>query len=128
MRYVFAAFVLLALLPPATSHAAWPKDPVTGGLPVCALTGNQFPTQAVPDGAGGMILCWHDGRNLATTSLDIYAQRINSAGQPLWGTDGLLICGAAAGQVSAQIQADGAGGAFFTWGDARAGNSDIYAQ
>jgi hypothetical protein len=127
MRPLSAAILLLALLLPATSHAAWGHDPVTGSLSVCTATANQFPTQAVPDGAGGMIVAWHDLRS-AVTSLDIYVQRINAAGQTLWGNDGLLICGAASGQVTPQILADGAGGAFFTWVDARSGSNDIFAQ
>ena len=105
------------------------------GVPVCTASGNHiypslFP-QIAPDGAGGAIVTWNDYRNLAATSIDIYAQRLDATGVPQWTTDGVALCAAASAQQAPTMVSDGAGGAIVTWYDNRnyaADNSDIYAQ
>ena len=59
---------------------------------------------------------------------DIYAQRVNSAGEVQWTADGVAISTAADNQVGPQLISDGSGGAIITWQDDRSGNCDIYAQ
>jgi hypothetical protein len=65
---------------------------LTNGVSVCQNTGweRMFHT-AVSDGAGGVIITWQDNRGGAS-DWDIYAQRINSSGTALWGTNGTAIC------------------------------------
>jgi len=84
----------------------------------------------VSDGAGGAILIWEDSRNFSITSVDIYAQRINSDGNVNWTANGVVICNSINPQFSRQLISDGAGGAIITWQDKRMGSSedDIYAQ
>jgi hypothetical protein len=82
------------------------------------------------DGVGGAIITWQDNRNDANG--DIYAQRIDLNGNPLWGTNGILICNATGagndGQTNPVIASDGNGGAIITWVDKRTDNNgDIYA-
>ncbi len=69
-----------------------------------------------PDGSGGAIITWHDGRG---SDLDIYAQRIDGAGTVQWTADGLAICTADNAQMEPQIVSDGRGGAIIAWIDDR---------
>jgi hypothetical protein len=97
------------------------------GTPVCVAANWQNDVRVVSDGAGGAIISWADMRNSATTDTDIYAQRLNASGTPQWTADGVVVCGATAGQVEHHIAPDGAGGAILVWQDWRV-FSDIYAQ
>jgi hypothetical protein len=79
--------------------------------------------RAVPDGAGGAIAVWTDGRIVTDQRyFRIYAQRIDSAGQVLWAQESV--------EVSGDVQtytchwwsqlvavADAAGGAVIAWND-----------
>jgi hypothetical protein len=84
--------------------------------------------EIVGDGAGGAIVVWPDGHS--GLYADLYAQRLDSYGEPLWNAGGVPVCTAAGNQMSVKLAADGAGGAFVIWEDFRAGpsNGDIYAQ
>jgi len=77
------------------------------------------------DEQGGAIIAWEQ-----PAASDIYAQRINSEGQKLWGDEGVLVCGAPDYQGWLDITEDGQGGAIMAWEDERTpGNgADIYAQ
>lgn len=100
----------------ATGDLVWPGD----GIIVCA--GHCEHPMLCSDGAGGTIITWIDSRNYATNDRDIYAQRIDSNGNLMWGTnEGIAICNTTDYQYSPQICSDGAGGAIITWFDARPG-------
>jgi hypothetical protein len=112
---------LLAALPMA-AHASWPL----GGAPVCTATDDQMYPTSVSDGAGGMIVTWSDRRS---GNLNIYVQRVNSAGASQWTADGVALCTATGDQWEPKIASDGAGGAVVSWYDYRGGSTaDIYAQ
>ncbi len=108
----------------ASGVAQWTAN----GVALCTAANQQFAPTLVSDGAGGAIVTWSDVRS--GSSFDIYAQRVNASGVPLWATNGVALCTAVDNQQSPTIASDGAGGAIVTWGDSRAGftNSDIYAQ
>ena len=106
----------------SSGMAGWSVD----GIPVCKAPGNQTTPRAIPDGAGGAIVVWQDGRADSTT--DIYAQRISSLGGTLWSNVGVAICTAVNQQRRPVIVADGLGGAIIAWIDERALGSDVYAQ
>lgn len=95
------------------------------GVALCALTGDQAVYGVVTDGAGGAITLWSDMRS---GNVDLYAQRINSAGVPQWAGNGVALCTNTAGQYSPELVTDGAGGAIAAWYDSRNGADDIYAQ
>lgn len=79
------------------------------------------------DGAEGVIIAWHDYRNISAT--DIYSQRLDANGSALWTADGIPVCTAQRTQSTPQIDSDGAGGAIITWPDYRNGSEfHIYAQ
>jgi hypothetical protein len=102
----------------------WP----IAGVVICAAGGNQVGLGITSDGLGGAILVWEDLRN-GTGAEDIYAQRVNGAGNTLWSENGKAISDAPYGQRGPTLAPDGDGGAIVAWYDNRAnGNWDIYAQ
>ncbi len=130
-RPALAALILLTVLcaaPARESRAAWPHDPVNGGLLVGAGAGNQVYPSKIPDGAGGAFIAWHDSRS---GGYDVYVQRVGPDGTPLWTPNGVLVCNAASDQANTALVSDGAGGVIVVWHDFRTGGAsawDIYAQ
>ena len=103
----------------------------TNGVPICPTTSTQNYPHLVSDGAGGAIVIWADYRN--NSNVDVYAQKINAAGNVLWSTNGVAVYGGTGGVQAGQIAtvSDGVGGAIITWNDDRNHGStfiDIYAQ
>jgi hypothetical protein len=110
----------------------------TNGLPVAPASWFQFGPRGISDGTGGVIVAWVDGRSdirfcnpTFKGECDIFAQRINGAGQPLWQALGVPISTAPANQGTSgiAIASDGEGGAIMAWEDARPPNCcRIFAQ
>jgi hypothetical protein len=94
-----------------------------------AFEGQQFPV-IVPDGAGGAIVAWQDGR--LQNDLNIFAQHVLPSGvvDPAWPANGRALCTARGQQDIPTIVSDGAGGAIVTWMDGRSSVTgvDIFAQ
>ncbi len=113
----------------STATADWNVDPVWGfaqRVPVCTASAPQLYVQIATDGAGGIIATWEDHRN--SSYPDIYAQRVDASGNPLWTTDGVPVCLDGAGQYEPVIAPDGAGGAYIAWEDHRDSSNSIYLQ
>jgi len=98
------------------------------GIPICTAQDHQLWPVIASDAAGGAIIAWEDYRNAASSSGDIYIQRISSTGQAMWGANGLLVCNAANVQMRPAIASDGHGGAIIAWEDYRTNIGDIYVQ
>jgi len=83
------------------------------------------------DGHGGAIIAYVDGRDAATSD-NIYAQGIDSAGNPVWQIDGVPVCTADSIQFWPHMCSNGNGGAVITWEDDYRNNSttgeDVYVQ
>jgi hypothetical protein len=106
----------------ASGSILWTTD----GVSVSRAPGSQLP-DLVEDGAGGAIITWNDERSGANP--DIYAQRLDSEGRPLWPAEGVPVCTTACSERCRDMTGDGAGGAIVTWcDDRRAGDCDVYAQ
>ncbi len=102
--------------------SGWNAD----GNPIVDEDGNQNQHTFWEDGTGGAIMVWHHKSGLDE---DIYAQRISSDGNLLWGSSGVLVCGAANEQETPKITPDGSGNFIITWRDKRSDeDGDIYAQ
>jgi hypothetical protein len=101
--------------------ALWDTD----GMWICGADSTQRYVEITSDGSGGAILTWEDAREL--THGDIYAHRVNHLGAPLWGINGVRICGAAGTQGYPVIAADGSGGAIIAW-TSWSSSVDVYAQ
>jgi hypothetical protein len=112
-------FLLAAGAPPLS--ASWIQD----GIGICTATGYQAAPHMIPDGEGGAIMVWEDGRG---AYYNIYAQHVDAHGNVQWETDGRFICTASGNQRFPKLASDGAGGAIITWYDYRGGGADIYAQ
>jgi hypothetical protein len=107
----------------SSGNAVW----AAGGMPVCNATGRQEVQKMIPDGTGGAIITWMDFR--VTFSIpDIYAQRINSSGAPVWTTNGIAVCASPNDQQYPRITTNGLNGAIITWIDFRNPTTDIYIQ
>ncbi|HEX9015997.1 MAG TPA: T9SS type A sorting domain-containing protein, partial [Chloroflexota bacterium] len=101
-----------------------------GGIPVCNVQGNQNAPAVVPDGKGGAVIVWDDGRPSGRRS-DIYAQRLSAAGQNQWAVGGVPVLGAVvANFVPPSIVANQGSGTFVSWTDGRdlSNALNIYAQ
>lgn len=111
----------------------WAQD----GVLVCAAEYDQQFPLAVPDGAGGVIVAWQDGR-LGDDGMEIYAQRLLPDGSPAWTLDGVPVCTHAPDLAdpptafSHVVCSDGSGGVITAWRDTRSdpvlANTEIYAQ
>ena len=122
MKFILA-IVFALLLAPGVARAEWRLD----GTLVRAGTFHQEDPDLVSDGAGGVIVVWMDSRN--TIDRDIYAQRFDARGEPVWSIGGVLVSGAVGNQMWPHAVTDGAGGVIVSWDDSRNGNDwDIYAQ
>jgi len=77
-----------------------------------------------------VIIVWEDKR-LDNQNPDLFAQKINAAGQKLWNPQGVAVTTAEYFQRQVRLASDGNGGAYMVWEDARNGNVpniDVYAQ
>lgn len=92
-------------------NRVWPEN----GVLVC----NQMSgyVDICSDGHGGAIIAYVDGRDEANTSDNIYAQRIDSAGNPAWTMDGVPVCTADSIQFWPHMCATQNNGAVITWED-----------
>ena len=99
------------------------------GTAICTAPRNQEVRPIISDGVGGAIIVWQDNRS-GITITDVYAQRVNSTGDPQWTANGVPICNATGNQYNPDLCSDGAGGAIITWHDLRTGEytDDIYVQ
>ncbi len=107
-----------------------------GGVPVCQATGSQpinytssQNMKILPDGSNGAFIVWDDSRN-TSSNIDIYAQRITSAGAVSkgWLADGNVISDAKNNQQSPSIVLDSAYNVIISWNDGRDSTNNIYAS
>ncbi len=99
----------------------WQAD----GVVICNNVGVQQASSITDAGNGSAIITWEDNRN---GNYDIYAQKVDSAGNVLWATNGVAVCAKTTNQKSPKIISDNAGGAIVVWEDSVLNYWDIYAQ
>ncbi len=104
----------------------WGRDGALGTL----VDANQSSPVIASDGAGGAFLAWADSRDDDGTfsNLDVYAQHFGPDGARGWGDSGRVICEAQGTQQQIFAIADGLGGVYLAWTDARDVFDDIYMQ
>lgn len=100
---------------------SWPQD-----VQLSTRNSGQILPAIINNGNSQAIIAWVDFANDTT----IYAQLIDSAGDTLWGEEGVAVTTAHKPLlVNPVLVDDGLGGAIIAWEDFRnAVNSDIYAQ
>jgi hypothetical protein len=130
MKTITFSGAIVLLLFTATAQrvdASGPTVWTTDGVLICIAEDNQEKPQLVEDGIGGAIITWQN--EYSPGDHDIWAQRVNAAGDLVWDIGGEVICYALYDQVGPQIIGDGFEGAIITWQDKRNNNQwDIYAQ
>jgi hypothetical protein len=94
----------------------WGND----GAFACVEPSAQSNEQLVPDGLGGVVVVWGDGR-AGSLQADIYAQRMDSSGAALWGASGKAVCDTLGYQINPLIVRDALGRFVVAWTDQRAG-------
>jgi hypothetical protein len=108
----------------AGGTALWTAN---GASVVSSMTGNQRTCRVAPAGPGEALVAWVDYRS---GTADIYAQKMDAGGTPIWTANGAAVCAATGNQLNVQLISDGSGGAVATWEDERSGTGawDLYAQ
>lgn len=87
---------------------------------------NELYPSVVQDGMGGAYVTWDRYGN---ATVDIYAQRMDGNGNPLWVANGIPVGNALNSQYNNQLIAKGDGTAIVVFNDKRSNvNFDIYAQ
>ena len=95
-------------------------------IPIAIAHQGQFAPRGVGDGRGGTVVIWEDFRT--GRDWDVYAQRFNADGIPLWDENGLPICQKNRDQRWLRMVRNG-NRIIIAWTDQRApGNWDVYAQ
>lgn len=100
--------------------AVWKED----GVPISVAPGSKIHPQIISDGAGGAIITWWEYCKDTESAFnddepDVYAQRIDAAGNVRWEKDGVTISIGIGRQEYPQITSDGSGGAIIVWQDTR---------
>src|SRR5262245_22576629 len=114
------AFPLVGLVSLAWSSPAWPAwphDPLPS-VRFAPVVSDQVSLGTVADGKGGAYIVFDDNR---AGSHDIYVQRLTASGSvaPGWPATGLAVCTAVDIQMVPVAVADGGGGVYVAWDDAR---------
>ena len=118
--YWWANYHLFAQRIDASGNRLWGSAPVA----VCLDNNGQDQLSVIREKSGDIVVAWVDSRN---ATLDIYAQKMDLAGNRLWGDNGAAVVTYSASQSTPRVASDGAGGAFVAWLDARV-NTHVYAQ
>ncbi len=88
----------------------------TDGIPVCTNVADQSTQAILSDGEGGAIIVWEDER-ISSEFQDLYIQRINSMGQPMWEHDGIPVFPSESLQSNPILIEDGEQGFYIVWWD-----------
>ena len=98
---------------------------------LCARFNNQRTPRVTVDGNGGCIVAWTDARSSALET-DLYAQALDSLGNPLWTPQGAAACLAPGSQTRIRMAPSLPGMVMLTWMDTRNESSpalyDVYGQ
>ena len=85
--------------------------------------------QLVPSDSNTIITIYSDGRTGGLDYLDVYAQKISSSGERLWGEDGLPLCINSIEEFRPlDVVTDSAGGAFTVIASGDNNNGKLYMQ
>lgn len=111
-----AVLIVLGIDLPCFAGTDWQTD----GVRVSMGTTSQFQPSIANDGTGNVIVGWYE------EDTKVYAQKLDSAGNRLWGSNGILI------SLSSQITGDNqswcaadSASAYFIWPNA---SSDLFIQ
>jgi Secretion system C-terminal sorting domain len=95
------------------------------GTIVTNKTIREYNEKIISDGNGGAIILWEQG---GSGIYDIWAQRIDADGVPMWASGGIALSTATSNKLNAVMTMGADNNIYFAWQDQRSGNTDIYAQ
>ena len=72
-----------------------------------------------------MLIVWEDWRN---GNQDVYAQRIDGNGNPVWAPNGVPVYQGDGDQYDPFLATDSAGGAIYAWWDISMPDWNVFAQ
>lgn len=116
--------LLGACIAPVSAIAGWPNT-TSQGSPISTGSGYHAVFLAVPDGAGGAITLLADRRS---GNYDVYAQRVDAAGNTLWAAGGVSVQTGAGDQLPVAAVPDGAGGAILVFAQLFGGPVAVLGQ
>lgn len=96
-----------------------------GGKPVCTAVEVQIGLNIESDNAGGAYIVWADSRN---PSVDLYGQRLDASGNPVWALNGIPIANGAGDEEQNTMLPDGQGGLIIGYTHSYVGAEDIYVK
>ena len=106
-----------------SGKAQWSED----GIPISPSSEGYVEPLVCSDGENGALIVWKIEK--AMMESNIGAQRIDGAGNNLWGISGVNVCLASGNQEESSILPNNAGGVIITWQDFRNNASgDVYTQ
>ena len=85
-----------------------------GGAPVCTHSADQSDIEMLSDGSGGAIIVWKDRRRDPDLH-DLYVQRIDGDGQPMWEFDGVSVFPSEALQSTPRLVSGDADSFYVVW-------------
>jgi len=97
------------------------------GLPVRQGVHIEWQRSADSGADGNLIFVWSDTRN---GGRDVFIQKVNSEGQPLWADNGVIVVNSVGRQEDPIAISDGNGGSYVVWIDYRnePEDGDVYGQ
>ena len=81
-----------------------------------------------PDGSGGALLAWADGRLSGTFRYDLFVERLSSTGAALWGGGGHAVTSLNTDFTDLHTVPDNKGGMYLAWEDSRTNPQLLYVQ
>ncbi|MBU8920683.1 MAG: hypothetical protein KOO63_02375, partial [Bacteroidales bacterium] len=116
-RSVLLLFVIgfIFIINSTPAEAIW----LEGGNIFSDAPNHQQDVQSVSDDAGNTFIVWEDYRNGGYP--DVYFQKIDSNGNPLWTANGLAVAFGTNYQTDPMIFSDGEGGVVVVWEDYQTG-------
>ena len=110
LQALFLSFITVQIVLPQ-----WSSDP-TINLAVCTADETQRETRICKDDNGNVFLFWRDYRNETTLfGGDIYAQKLDINGNPVWIANGTSIITGFGGQFDPKVVSDGEQGTYLVW-------------
>lgn len=98
----------------------------TNGAAVIVLAESDLVPQIVHDGSGGGIVAWVDWRS---TDQQLFAQRIDASGTPVWATNGIYVSDLVGNQLRINMVSDNHGGVVMAFHDDFLGSGiNVFAQ
>lgn len=120
-KQMLMIMMMLFLISSVYAQLRWPDS-----LPVRQGVNIEWSRASQPMGDGSVVYVWSDTRN---GDRDLFAQKVDSNGNLLWGTNGLLVNGEINRQEDPVVIGVGNGAVIIAWIDFRySDEGDVFAQ